>query len=170
MFVFSVRANKPKLMIILCVVVVVLITAVFLIARREKPTANDGGISLKASDESERIAFLSQFGWKVNEDPIEVSEIIIPNEFDDTYSAYNEIQKLQDMDLSPYKGERVKKWVYAINNYPGYAENNDCIRATILVYNGIVIGGDVSSLELDGFTQGFDFPEKTAAETTSAAA
>ncbi|MDD6276567.1 MAG: DUF4830 domain-containing protein [Clostridia bacterium] len=170
MFVFSVKANKPKLIIILCIVVVVLVTAVLLIARHDKPTANDGGISLKASDESERIAFLSQFGWKVKEDPVEVSEIIIPNEFDDTYSAYNEIQKLQDMDLSPYKGEWVKKWVYAVKNYPGYGDDSDCIRATLLVRDGMVIGGDVSSLELDGFTQGFDFPEKTAAETTSAAA
>ena len=70
------------------------------------------------------------------------------------FNAYNEIQLSQDYDLSAYKGFQVTKWVYRIVNYPGYADK-DCIQITLLVYNGYVIGGDVCSVELDGFMHGF---------------
>ena len=120
------------------------------------------GIVLKASDTKERVAFLSQFGWEVSEDPLEVAEVIIPTEFDETYKAYNDIQKKQGFDLEKYKGTRVKRWTYEIKNYPGYAGNSGCIRANILVCDGNVIGGDICSVELDGFMHGFKVKENAA--------
>ena len=81
-------------------------------------------------------------------------EIIIPAEFDDVYEKYNAIQKEQGFDLTAYCSKRVKKWTYKVTNYPNY-EGSDCIRATLLVFDGKVIGGDVCSVELDGFMHGF---------------
>ncbi len=162
MFVFSVRANKPKLIAALCVLLLVLVIISFFIEDGDSPVTKGNEINAKATVAEERIAFLSQFGWKINEEPVEVTEVIIPSEFNDTYTAYNEIQKKQSMDLEPYKGKRAKKWVYEVKNYPGYPEEGSCIRATLLVYEGIVIGGDVSSLEPGGFMQGFDFPEASS--------
>jgi hypothetical protein len=170
MFVFSVKANKPKLIMILSAVAVILIVVVLVIKNADKPVANDGDISYKASNEEERVAFLSQFGWKINEDPIEVTEVIIPSEFDSTYSSYNEIQKNQGLNLEPYKGMRVKKWVYKIENYPNATSEESDIRATILVLDGIVVGGDISSMEVDGFVQGFEFPDESLAATTASSA
>lgn len=166
MFVFSLRANKPKLIAILCAVAVILTCIALIMKSGGKPVAKDDGISYKADSAAERMAFLSQFGWKINEDPVEVSEIIIPSEFNETYSAYNEIQKNQGLDLEIYKGKRAKKWVYEVKNYPNYAADSGCIRATLLVYEGIVIGGDVSSIELNGFSQGFEFPDEQLSATT----
>lgn len=103
------------------------------------------------------MAFVSQYGWEVNEEPVEVQEVIIPQEFDDTYTAYNEIQKAQGFDLTVYAGLRAKRWTYTVENYTGY-ENKDCIHVNILVYDGLVIGGDVCSVELDGFMHGFSKP------------
>ncbi len=160
MFVFSVRANKPKLILALCAVLLTVVSLFFFVSSKDNPVVNDGEISAKASNEAERIAFLSQFGWEIDEDPVEVTEVIIPSEFNDTYTAYNELQKNQSMDLAAYKGQRVKKWVYEVKNYPDYPADNGCIRATILVLDGTVIGGDVSSIEVDGFMQGFDFPDE----------
>ena len=114
-------------------------------------------MSIKASTHEERMAFISQYGWEVDEEPVEVQEVIIPSEFDDTYTAYNEIQKDQGFDLSVYAGMRAKRWTYIIKNYAGY-ENKDCIRVNILVYDGLVIGGDVCSIELDGFMHTFQMP------------
>lgn len=159
MFVFSVRANKPKLIAALCILFLVLIIVSFFINKNDNPANKGNEINAKASNEEERIAFLSQFGWKIDEDPVEVTEVIIPSEFNTTYTEYNDIQKKQSMDLTPYKGKRVKKWVYEVENYPGYDKEDSCIRATLLVYEGTVIGGDISSLEAGGFMQGFDFPE-----------
>lgn len=70
--------------------------------------AKTGELSLKASTAEERIAFLSQYGWSVEEEPLEVKEIIIPAEFDDVYEKYNAIQKEQGFDLMSYCSKRVK--------------------------------------------------------------
>ena len=51
------------------------------------------------------------------------------------------------------KGCAVKKWTYILTDYPGY-EDKDCIRLNLLVYKGKVIGGDICSVELDGFMTG----------------
>ncbi len=166
MFVFSLRASKPKLIVILCAVTAVLIALVLILRGGGRAVINSESVSCRASNAEERVAFLSQFGWKIDEDPVEVSEVIIPSEFNNTYSEYNGIQKNQGMDLEPYRGRRVKRWVYEVKNYPGYAADSECIRATILVYNGIVIGGDVSSLELNGFMQGFEYPDEELMATT----
>ena len=158
MFVFSFKANKPKLIIALCVAICILVACTLALNSRKKPVANDGAINYKAKTAAECISFLSQFGWSVNEEPIEVREVIIPSEFNDTYEAYNAIQKNQSLDLEPYKGFRAKKWIFEVKNYPDYPADSGYIRATLLVYDGTVIGGDISSVEQNGFVQGFEFP------------
>lgn len=162
MFVFSFKANKPVLVIILCCICVTLVGVLLFLNFSGESVGKINDLSAKASNEEERIAFLSQFGWKINEDPVEVEEVIIPSEFNETYEAYNKIQKEQSMDLEPYKGQRAKRWVYEIKNYPGYPADCDYIRATVLIIDGLVVGGDVSSMETDGFMHGFDFPEVKA--------
>lgn len=165
MFVFSVKSSKLK--IALTAFAAVLAAAIVLLINRGKPAVKDNAISLKASNASERTAFLSQFGWEIEEDPVEVAEVIIPAEFDRGYEKYNEIQKAQNLDLTPYAGKRAKRWTYSIKNYPGYEGADGTVQANILVYEGAVIGGDICSTELDGFMQGFDFPTKTAAQSES---
>ncbi len=112
-------------------------------------------INYKAGNNKERLSFISQFGWEVESEPDEVSEIIIPQEFDDVYNNYNEIQLQQKCDLRDYCGKRVKRWTYIIKNYPGYTETDTCVRINLLIYDGMVIGGDVSSTELSGFMHTF---------------
>ena len=158
MFVFSLKSNKKR--IIIMVILLGLIFAALYFTRNIKmPALNDGGISLRASDAQERAAFLSQFGWKIKEDPVKVEEVVIPAEFNETYQKYNQLQLTQNFDLTDYAGKCVKKWTYEIENYPGYESENSCIRANLLVYEGAVIGGDISSLEQNGFMRTFDFPE-----------
>ena len=126
-------------------------------SRQSEQTGKGGEVNLRASTHEERMTFISQFGWELDEEPIEVKEVIIPTEFDDTYTAYNEMQKKQGFDLTEYAGMRVKQWTYRVKNYEGY-ENKDCIHANILVHDGIVIGGDICSVELDGFMHTFSKP------------
>lgn len=164
MFVVSFkRDNIKRLIVSVLIAVIIVVGTYFMLTGNSKNADNasrENGISMKAADNSDRIAFLSQFGWEVSEDPIEVSEVIIPDEFDETYEKYNEIQKQQSFDLSEYSGERVKKWTYEIKNYPSMENSDGIIRANLLVFNGVVIGGDVCSIELDGFMHTFDFPDK----------
>ena len=88
-------------------------------------------------------------------DPIAVEELIIPEQFDETYSQYLELQASQGFDLTDYCGKRVKRYTYEITNYP---TGESGIQAGLLVYKSTVIGGDVLSAQLGGFIHGLEMP------------
>lgn len=166
MFVFSLKANKlRKIVFIALIVIFVIAAACYLFAHgnEDSEDVSKSGINYSVTDAASKIAFISQFGWQVNEDPIEVTEVIIPEEFNETYENYNEIQKEQGLDLSKFKGQRVKRWTYEITNYPGSIADEGVIRINLLIYKDKVIGGDVCSTELDGFMHGFKLAENTMA-------
>ena len=108
--------------------------------------------SIQAGENEQRIDFLKQFGWEVEQEPVSIEEIVIPQQFNQVYERYNELQKTQGMDLIKYAGKTVKKVVYQITNYQ---RQDTIVHATLLIYHDKVIGGDISSAELDGFMYGF---------------
>jgi len=163
MFVWSFKADRRKICIILAIVLLVVTGVIILFRiRNAEPSAAPVGkkYSLSAATNEERVAFLSQFGWKVNADPLETKDVIIPQTFNAVYENYNKIQKEQGLDLKPYAGKTCKQWVYAVTNYP----NNPDVRATLIVYNNQVVGGDLSTTALDGFMTGF-FGEQPSHDT-----
>ncbi len=160
MFVYSVKTSKAKIAVLITALAAIIIAIVTVMLRSEKPAAvNESAISYKAENASERTAFLSQFGWKISEDPVEISEVIIPQNFDTGYTEYAEMNKAQGLDLELYKGMRAKRWTYDVLNYPGLENKTGTVQANLLIYDGKVIGGDICSLENGGFIQGFDFPD-----------
>lgn len=167
MFVLSVKSNKIKIFFVLLIAALLCGIGIYTaMGGRNKPTAveENGAISLRAADNDQRISFFSQFGWEVDEDPVEVREIYIPDELDEEYEKYNQIQKKQDFDLEDYKSQTAKKWTYNIKNYPGYENTQGCVLGNIIVYNDNVIAGDISCLDTQNkFVNTFDFPgqEKT---------
>ena len=103
----------------------------------------------------DRIAYLESYGWSVSSDPIAVEELIIPEQFDETYSQYLELQASQGFDLTDYCGKRVKRYTYEITNYPtGEAD----VQVNLLIYKNTVIAGEVLSPQLDGFLHGLAMP------------
>lgn len=157
MFVFSVKGSKlKKIGAIMLAAVFVTLGAVYYVGKTsDKPVSKVGSYSMKASNAQERNAFFSQFGWEISEEPNEIKEVVIPEEFDEVYTKYNEIQKQQGLDLEKYKGAKAKLWSYIITNYPQNGETNSEVHGNILVLDGTVIGGDISSTALDGFMHGF---------------
>lgn len=171
MFVYSVKTSKSKIAVLLIALIAAAAAVLFVAFGEKTPVATDENtVSYKAENAEQRNAFISQFGWKFSADPVEVSEVIIPQEFDDIYMNYNEINKAQGLDLEPYKGMRAKRWTYDILNYPAYEGRSGVVQLNLLVYNGVVIGGDVCSLEQNGFIHGFDFPKEAATSTSTATA
>ena len=158
MFVVSLTKSKLKKSAFIALIVVVLsicLVGVLHFLNNTQPSQNDEKMSLSASSESEMLTFISNYGWQVDEEPVEVRDVIIPETFDEVYSNYNNIQLEQGFDLEKYAGQRVKRWTYVIRNYPETSPNDDFIRINILVSDGVVIGGDVCSVKLDGFMHGF---------------
>lgn len=165
MFLFSIKADRRKIIMVLAVILIaVTLGIVFGRVRTSGPTAECEGIkySLKAGTNEERVSFLAQFGWNVDTEPLEIKDVTIPETFNDVYDNYNNIQQQQGLNLMPYAGKICRQWVYAVKNYP---QNSD-VRATLLVYNNTVIGGDLSTAALDGFMTGFRGEQQSADCTT----
>ena len=168
MFVWSFRMSKRELIIFsVGLVVFILVIALLLIvpsSSSESSLLLDSGYSLTADSAESRERFLSQFGWEIDADPVSVKEIIVPVKFDDTFRQYSELQAQQGFDMNSLAGKRVKLWSYRITNYP---DVSGVVLANLMVMDGKVVGGDISSTAYDGFMHGFD-PNAFAAQTAAA--
>ena len=141
----SLGANKKRILAVL-VLIAIAVCAFFLIPRGEKRQTFPGMTG------EERLAFLTSFGWEAEAEPQDVREVVIPAKFNDVYAAYNTMQQAQGFDLLPYAGEKCTQYRYRITNYPN---TPDGVFATLLVFEGNIIGGDVASGAEDGFMHGF---------------
>lgn len=162
MFIFTTKISKKR--IILGVVAFAIITSLIIILRPEENafdvlseqmmetemvSITIGGIETN----QDRIIFLSEKGWEVSENEISVTKVQIPTNFDEVYEKYNEMQVEQGFNLEKFKGKSVELYTYQILNHENTEEE---IHANILIYKNKIIGGDVSSVKLDGFISGFD--------------
>ncbi|MBQ8764356.1 MAG: DUF4830 domain-containing protein [Clostridia bacterium] len=86
---------------------------------------------------------VKQMGYDdVSETPYEVVEFEIPLKFNSVWENYNNLLKEKGYDLALYKGKKCKRYTYLIPS-----EN---ARANIIVSDGKIIGGDISSITLNG--------------------
>lgn len=166
MFVVSIKSSKIKIILFFVFIAIVSVCALLIfLGNKSSSAVAEGSISLRADTDKKRVAFLSQFGWDIDVDPVEVKEIMIPYEFDDVYNEYNALQKRQSFDLEKYKGEIAKKWSYNINNFPGYENKKDYVRANLLIYNGNVIAADITVLGEKAKVYEIEFPKDVKNDT-----
>lgn len=165
MFIVTARLPKKKLLagcITLLCCCVVIAAAVIL---------SSGGRAVSASaevkgirDNDDRVGFLSQLGWIVSPEPVATEELLVPDQFDDTYNGYLELQSSQGFDLSSYCGKRIRRYTYDVKNYP---TGETGIQISLLVYKNTVIGGEVLSPAAGGFLHGLAYPETAASPAPS---
>ncbi len=126
-------------------ILLLLAAAVWVVIRLT--VVNGGGIPGDTNEE--RISYINSFGWSTGITHSDVKEVRIPAEFDEAYEQYNALQKEQGFDLRRYRACRVKKYTYQIENFD---EGDPAvpIAANLLVYEGRIIGADISSAEADG--------------------
>lgn len=117
-------------------------------------SAEDGVGRLDTNDA--RLAWLSQYGWKLAPDPIETLQLQMPETLPDTYTDYNELQKTQDLDLSDACGHLVTRYTYTVLNYPGRSEG---VQLNLYLCEGLPVAGDVLAAGADGFQAGLAFPK-----------
>ena len=90
----------------------------------------------------DRLAYLSGLGWEVSLQPIATEELLIPQQFDESYDDYLKLQEDQGFDLTRYCGKRIKRYTYQLINYPGQDEP---MQIALLIYKNRVIGGQIQS-------------------------
>ena len=146
MFVYTVKWNRKTALVIILAAALLLCAVIIAIGAGRK-----SGPTCKVKTNEERVEFLESLGWEVCEEPVSERNIVIPQEFSSIYTSYNELQLAQGYDLSQYCGLEATVYTYTVENYTGYTGN---VVADLYVLNFEVIGGDVHSLELDGFMHG----------------
>lgn len=157
MFIFTARLPKKRLLAgavaALCCVFAALAFALTL--RGQAVAASAEVKNVRNNDD--RLGYLNGLGWQVSEQPIATEELLIPEEFDDSYAGYLQLQADQGFDLTQYRGKRVKRYTYQLTNYPNQDEP---VQIALLVYKNRVVGGQIQSSS-GSFVHGLTLPDPT---------
>lgn len=152
MFILNFRATKKKAIVAIGIILIISIFAWYF--------ASSGKFLLyRGEDLKDRCAYLSYLGYDAISDSEYESEILIPEDFSDTYNEYNNKQIEAGFDLSNYKNVKAKMFTYRIDSFGKYSN----VYAALIVYDGKIIGGDISSIE----NKGFILPLKTKSKNLS---
>lgn len=161
MFVYSMKASTLKFFAVISFALITLIVLIAFIEPYEPVNAIGENDTVKINYEKIKSPedvknFLLQFGWQTSDDAVETKNVNIPKEFDRVLMDYNEIQKSQGLNIEKYKGKKVTRYTFTVENYPDYSGT---VYANVLVYKSKVIGGDICSADRQGFIHGFEREE-----------
>ena len=106
-------------------------------------------------DNEDRIAYLKELGWEVDEEPVESMELELPEELTGSYAAYNELQLAQGFDLRDYLGQGVSRWTYQVRNYPDRPED---VQLNLDLCEDRPIAGDIIAGGEGGFQGTLRYP------------
>ena len=137
----SVKLKNIKITVVCVLGVLLLSAACFPVLRSAAPVSvlfGDNPYTLQAEERSVVEAFLTACGYESPEYLFE-NEITVPKHWNDVYTSYNELQRQQGFDLTPYKGKPAKEYVYFVD---------DTLNAVVLLSDGRIIAAHVS--ECDG--------------------
>lgn len=123
----------------LCVILASLIIALIIIGQLF--TIKAGGTD--GSTNALRLEYISGLGYTVDETAVNVKEIVIPESFSDVYNEYNRLQQKAGFDLSRHKGDTACVYTYSLS------DSEDTV-INLIVSDNNIIGGDVSSVRIDG--------------------
>ena len=156
MMVMTAKFNFKKTLMVLSAAAAVILSFILLSGGNSQAPA--AGPSM--ADNGNRVKFLQDMGWDVKETPVEAGKVKLPRKNTAVYERYNNLQKSQGYDLSPYGGKSVLRFVYEVKSTAGSP-----ILATLLVYKDQVIGGDVTDTAAGGKIRGLRKQEKAPEST-----
>ncbi|HCA70988.1 MAG TPA: DUF4830 domain-containing protein [Ruminococcaceae bacterium] len=138
----TISFHGVKRKLFLAVAAAVLVAAIFFLI-----SAAGAERGIPGAQNSDRINFLTKCGWQVEQEPLSVRDVAIPATFSKVYQNYNKLNEQAGFDLKKVAGKTCKQYVYRVKNYTGKEE----VHATLLIYKGKIVGGDISTAALDGF-------------------
>ena len=152
MFVLTTRLRKKRA--ILVGVLAILLIAGGLLWRGLSREAEAPEETVRRDNE-DRIAYLRELGWEVDEEPVESMELELPEELTGSYAAYNELQLAQGFDLRDYLGPGVRRWTYQVQHYPDRPED---VQLHLFLCEDRPIAGDIIAGGEGGFQGTLRYP------------
>ena len=142
---FSVKQSKKKIImlaVIGAVLAAICVAATVNILEKTCDTAKSdsrGEYSLDVKN-GDFSAFFGKLGIDSDNAPESEQSVRIPEEFDEVYNEYNELQKKSGLDLSIYKGKQAEQLKFRI-------KNGAVNYAVLLLIDNRVIGGHLTNGE-----------------------
>lgn len=90
--------------------------------------------------DADRAAFLSTYGWAVEESPIETLDLVLPAELSQKWADYVTMQTEQGLPFADYGGQTVRRYTYTVTNYEGVSQG---VQANLYQCGNQVIGADI---------------------------
>ena len=122
MVIVSAKISKRKLLLGLIAAIAVIVLLAVLLGQSNEPAhltdTQETARTLDGGSNEERIEFLKSYGWEVETEPKQTQEVRIPQEFNEVFTRYNQMQQEQGFDLSEYAGKTAKRYVYAVTSHP----------------------------------------------------
>lgn len=133
---FKIKSEyKYKSAVLIAVCIVAAFAAAFS-NKLGKSIAAQSPQNLAGENNAQRLDFLRSYGVETEEEPVSVSDVIIPVSFDGMYQNFETVQNAQGLSLSEYKGEKVRRYSYLVINPPnGFGTT----YAELFVHNGKII-------------------------------
>jgi len=131
---FFIILSKRTLAIILAVVIIGFILTAQ--AFSQKASQIDG------STNELRMIYLKSLGIEAEDDRLSSKEITIPQNFNEVYKEYNNLQKKSGFDLSRFKGKKATVYTYSLSG----SEK----QIHLIVCNQKIIGGDIADVNVNG--------------------
>ncbi len=155
MFIVSAKI-KPKKAIAGILIFGALLIAVIVLVSHFKNQSSPSAAATVAADDAARTAYLSSLGWEVDPTPMETLTFTLPSPLSQAYREYNLLQLEQGFDLSSYAGRDVKRYSYAVQNYPDHPQD---VQADLYLCDDVIIAGDILCCGDDGFVATLVFPK-----------
>ena len=113
-----------------------------------------GGASPASSSPDPRAAaaaaFLSGCGWEADPLSCQCAEVAVPEQFGEVYRQYNELQRSQGFDLTPYRGQKAVRFTFPLEDYPAPKEAGP-VYANVLFVGDTIAAADICAVGARGF-------------------
>ena len=155
MFIMNIRLTKLKAIIATLLGGLVLCILIFLAAAHHESSKPLPMPENRAGIEG-CVDYLQELGWEVDPSPVETLDIVLPPTLDETFSAYNELQRKQGFDLSTHCGKSLQRVTFTVQNFPDAPET---VHANLYLVENTVAAGDITVEGAEGFVTGLRFPD-----------
>lgn len=133
--------KNPMFFSSICIIIIIAVVFLLFGAKDEKYYIN------------QMVKFCKTNDIVISNIPLERVLVSIPENFDDVYKNYNEIQKKSGFDLEKYRGKNVWRYTFRVLNF----DHEKNVFANILMYDNKIIGGDIMNPRVDGFMYPLNF-------------
>lgn len=141
MFFFTAKLSR----LLLVSALLILSVLILFFMRRSFPASTPDPVDY--SQNQARLDWLSAQGWEVEAEPLETLTLPLPDPPTEELLAYNALQQRQGFDLTPYWGQELLRYTYAVRVSP---DNAPC-QINLYLCAESIVAADLLRLGADGF-------------------